>query len=311
MPPLRHPAGKAVLALVLLAILQATTGCSRKPSDITLDKKIEPRAEREEWAPDETPENVLATIDGDIITVEAYKREMASLSPQYKPLSPDDKAQFLDAVINKTILLKEAKKENLHREKEVADLIRKMEEEIIIQEFIDRQISNKTDISGEEIKAYYLDNPEEFKEPAKTRARHILVESRLMAAKILSDLERGISFEELARRYTLDVPSRQNGGDLGYFECGTLISDFEKACLDLDVGEISKPVKTELGYHIIEVLDRQKEGVRGLDEVSEEIRAKLLMEKEVSAYNDFLRKLRRGKEIIVHEDVLSDLDLDL
>ena len=88
----------------------------------------------------------------------------------------------------------------------------------------------------------------------KIRAAHILVKTEAEALDILQQLHNGASFEELARKYSLD-PSARNGGDLGYFGKGDLLPKFEEAVFNLKPGEISGVVKTSLGYHIIKRLE--------------------------------------------------------
>jgi len=85
---------------------------------------------------------------------------------------------------------------------------------------------------------------------SKIRTSHILVEKQSQALRILKELVKGADFKELARRYS-QCPSRKRGGDLGFFGRGQLVKEFERAAFALKVGEISQPVKTQFGYHII------------------------------------------------------------
>ncbi len=85
---------------------------------------------------------------------------------------------------------------------------------------------------------------------SKVRASHILVEKQSQALKVLEELNAGKDFKELARKYST-CPSRKKGGDLGLFGRGRMIHEFEKAVFALKVGEVSGPVKTQFGYHII------------------------------------------------------------
>jgi parvulin-like peptidyl-prolyl isomerase len=85
---------------------------------------------------------------------------------------------------------------------------------------------------------------------SKIRASHILVEKQSQALKILEELATGIDFIKLARMHSI-CPSGKRGGDLGKFGRGQMVKEFEKAAFGLKVGEISTPVKTQFGYHII------------------------------------------------------------
>lgn len=91
----------------------------------------------------------------------------------------------------------------------------------------------------------------------EVRASHILVSNVYQAEQIRKDIVEGNgSFEEYARLYS-KCPSGQNGGDLGYFKRGQMVPQFEVAAFNLPVGEISKPVWTQFGWHLIKVTDRR------------------------------------------------------
>ena len=90
----------------------------------------------------------------------------------------------------------------------------------------------------------------------KVRASHILVDTKEQAENLLLDIENGVAFEDLAIEYS-KCPSGQNGGDLGYFGRGQMVREFEKAAFETPVGEVSKPVYTQFGWHLIKVLDKK------------------------------------------------------
>jgi peptidyl-prolyl cis-trans isomerase C len=85
---------------------------------------------------------------------------------------------------------------------------------------------------------------------AKARASHILVDKQSQALKILDEIKAGSNFSELAKKHST-CPSGKKGGDLGQFGRGQMVKEFEQATFALKVGEISQPVKTQFGYHII------------------------------------------------------------
>jgi peptidyl-prolyl cis-trans isomerase C len=90
--------------------------------------------------------------------------------------------------------------------------------------------------------------------PKQVRASHILVKTEQEANSILFDLKRGHSFEEEAKKHSL-CPSKNKGGDLGWFGKGMMVKEFENAAFSLPVGELSKPIKTQFGFHIIKVTE--------------------------------------------------------
>jgi len=96
-------------------------------------------------------------------------------------------------------------------------------------------------------------------EISSVHARHILVSSEVTATQIISQLQAGADFAELAKQYSTDPGSKDSGGDLGYFGRGQMLAEFEAAAFNSPVGLIITPVQTAYGYHVIEVLDKQLE----------------------------------------------------
>ena len=90
----------------------------------------------------------------------------------------------------------------------------------------------------------------------KVHAAHILVGKEKKAEKVLGFLKEGKSFAEMARKYS-DCPSRKNGGDLGWFGKGQMVSEFEKAAFEAEKGSVVGPVKTQFGYHVIKIIDKK------------------------------------------------------
>jgi len=86
--------------------------------------------------------------------------------------------------------------------------------------------------------------------PKKIRASHILVEKHSQALRVLEELKAGKDFKILAKEHST-CPSRKRGGDLGFFGRGQMVKEFENAAFGLKKGEVSEPIKTQFGYHII------------------------------------------------------------
>ncbi len=107
-------------------------------------------------------------------------------------------------------------------------------------------------VTDKDLKDYYANYKPEIK------ARHILVADEKTANEVKKKLDGGAKFEDVAKEYSTDTASAQNGGDLGWFGAGKMDPDFEKAAYALKVNEISAPVKTQFGYHIIQVTDKKE-----------------------------------------------------
>lgn len=150
------------------------------------------------------------------------------------------------------------------------------------------ELKNQHQPTPEEIKSYYHENISLFSEPKRVRVEHILIAAPKDAdAKAIEDaqtkikdlqkrLKAGESFEELAKKYSDDKATKPMGGDLKWFEAGEMIPEFEKEAFALEKkGQISEPVRTEFGFHLIKLIDKQDPVPRPFARVEEEIVAKM------------------------------------
>jgi peptidyl-prolyl cis-trans isomerase C len=133
-------------------------------------------------------------------------------------------------------------------------------------------------VTEEEIKAAYDKESEKVKATERVRARHILVATEKEAQDIEAKLQKGEKFEDLAKQYSLDG-SKDYGGDLGYFTAPEMVKAFSDAAFLLKVGEISQPVKTDYGWHIIRMDDRKMGAAQPYDQVKGAIRNVLVRDK--------------------------------
>jgi peptidyl-prolyl cis-trans isomerase C len=158
--------------------------------------------------------------------------------------------------------------------------------------------------SAEEIRAFYDANPEMFTQPERVHARHILIkvegEERKAwdeAKKKIEDIRRhaiakGGDFAALAKEHSDDPGSRDRGGDLGYFTRGQMVPEFEKSAFSLKKDEISAPVRSAFGWHLIQTLDYQPEGVVSFDKIQEPLTKRLEGQRTKEALETLLDDLR-------------------
>ncbi|MGP1910564.1 peptidylprolyl isomerase [Metabacillus sp. JX24] len=152
-------------------------------------------------------------------------------------------------------------------------------------------------VTDEDTKQYY----ETLK--GKVKASHILVEDEKTAKEIKSRLDKGEKFEDLAKEASKD-PSGQNGGDLGWFGEGQMVPEFEKAAFTLKEGEVSAPVKSEFGYHIIKVT----ETVKPYEEMKKQLEADVKKQKvsQPDAVQGALDKALKEADVKVKDKDLED-----
>jgi parvulin-like peptidyl-prolyl isomerase len=173
---------------------------------------------------------------------------------------------------------------------------------IILENYI-KSISDKITVSDKEIKEYYNKNKDEFKQEEQVRASHIIISSKNgekvaqeKINKIYSEIKDGLSFEEAAKKYSEDG-SASTGGDLGFFRRGMMVKEFEDVAFNTKKGEISKPFKTEFGYHILKVTDKKEEKQLSLEEAKETIKSNLIAEKTDEKINQIIEKHRKNANI--------------
>ena len=127
------------------------------------------------------------------------------------------------------------------------------------------------DVTDEELQFYY----ENIKLPI--RASHILVDDEETALKVIQQLEDGADFSQLAKQYSTDPATAEIGGDLDWFGPGKMLEQFEQAAYSLDVGEISSPVETIYGFHIIKVVEKEEKPA--IEEMKEQLHEEIVKEK--------------------------------
>jgi peptidyl-prolyl cis-trans isomerase D len=153
------------------------------------------------------------------------------------------------------------------------------------------QLRQSVSVTDDELKVVYQQNIQQYEVPDRVHAEHILLmtvgktdaevaEVKKQAEDILAQArKKGSNFEELAKKYSEDPGSKTKGGDLGWLVRGQTVPEFEKAAFSLPKGEISDLIRTQYGFHIIKVLDKETAHTKPFDEVKDSIRTPLLLQK--------------------------------
>lgn len=165
-----------------------------------------------------------------------------------------------------------------------------LEKSIVLNLRIEKLLAPTITISDDEISAYFTTNKSTFDRPEQVQASHILVETEQAAAEVQSQIGQGRDFAELAKEYSTDESNKDLGGDLGTFGRGVMAQEFEQAAFSLAAGEISEPVKTEYGYHIIKLAAKIPAQDAVLEEHTAEIRQTLLREKVQTEFDTWLQQ---------------------
>lgn len=158
-------------------------------------------------------------------------------------------------------------------------------------------------ITENAMKTYFEENKESFNAPEQVQASHILLDDEKTAKTVAEKLAKGADFATLAKEYSTDSSTAENGGELGYFAKGEMAEEFENTVFSMNVGGISEPVKTEFGYHIIHVTDKKEAKEAKYSEHKKEVKQILFDEAVQTKYDEWISKQREELEI---KNMLTD-----
>ncbi len=163
----------------------------------------------------------------------------------------------------------------------------------LLQSEVQQKIGDAVEVSDEEIKDYYEENKSQFVVGPTVTARHVLVKTEAEAEKVrqllLAD-NTDAGWKRVAKQYSTDASNKNTGGDLGTFTKGKMVPAFEKAAFALKAGEISQPVKTQFGWHVIGVTDTAKGSTQTLEQAKPMIQQQLLYTKQSTVWQDWVEK---------------------
>ncbi|MDD3137944.1 MAG: peptidylprolyl isomerase [Lachnospiraceae bacterium] len=185
------------------------------------------------------------------------------------------------------------------KEQSFIDRMNDLKEQILTQ-IIMQELFAGVEVLEAEIVEFYQKHPEAFVLEETVNAKHILVDTKDKADKILAEINADeINFEDAAQKYS-KCPSKEKGGELGFFKRGMMVKEFEAAAFTLPLHTYSEPIKSQFGYHIIEVVDKTEKGILSLEEVREKIKAQIVTEKQQTLYEKKLEelKIKYGYEIL-------------
>ena len=166
----------------------------------------------------------------------------------------------------------------------------------VIQERLYKELTKEIKISDRDIQAHYEKNKAQFTQPASRDVSHILVKKKAEADALYRQVQNGADFAALARRFSQDTSTKAAGGKLPVTK-GSYAPRFEEAVFALETGEVSKPVKTQFGWHIIKALTAAKaERTTPLADVKDSIRSQLEQERKNKTVDDWLKSIEKKYE---------------
>lgn len=277
--------------------------------------------------------DILAVVDSDKITKKELDKEFNALSPQLKQLYTNE--LLLRELIDEKLILAEAKKQNMEVADEELDNVlnaakqnfppgvtleqlaetqgftlnefkEKIRNQILVKKFMDKNVMVRT-IGEKQAKEFFDLNKDTLKNPEMVNTSHILVATKEEADTILKELKNGERFEDIARERSLDPGSKDNGGNLGYFPKGTLVKEYEDVAFSLNIRQISNPVKSQFGYHLIRIEAKKEASEAKFEDIKQQIIEYLQKQEdqqELKNFRDalFIQALDTGRVEIFYEE---------
>ena len=263
-------------------------------------------------------EEILAEVGPYKLTKQAFEAKLETAPAQIKMIlahQPQLKRMLVDRWVEISLLSLAARDAGYDKDPQVKAQIEEATKQILAQTYLERQVLKKVPPADEKaIEKYYAQHKDRYQEPEAVRARHILIEvpqgaSKEEEAKALKKAKelrqralKGEDFAKLAREYSADPGSRDKGGELGFFTRGQMVKEFENAAFSLKPGEISQPVRTAFGYHLIQVEEKRPAKQKSLEEVKQQIQQEMTKEKQEELLTKVLNDLRKKYPTKIYPD---------
>ncbi len=279
-------------AFLVSCILFALTGCDRFGGETS-----------------DSP--VIAKVDKAPITQDDFVREIGRVPDwaQGQFAGTEGKQKFLDELIKRELIYQHALRMRLNKNKEYLDKMREFEKMTLVSMVLKKEVEEKSFVDDSEAREFFDQNADKFTIGSQLKASHILVEKEETAKEINERIKNGESFAKLAKELSLDKGSADKGGDLGYFSSGKMVPEFEQALLRLKPGEVSEPVRTRFGFHIIKLTDIKKGKPADFEQSKDSIKRQLLAEKKKKLFDSYIEKLKGDFDVVTVEENLSTITL--
>lgn len=263
-------------------------------------EKAEPPAQSLEASAAQLDKETVAIIGKYVLTKQKYKIITEYMKQKFDySLTGEQEKEFIEFIVNKKLMAMEGKALG-YADRE--DLKIKYDwdfDDILSHIFYVENIERKTAVNSAQASEYYNKNKGDFTE---IKAQHILVKSKDLAKSLYKRVIGGESFDELAKKYSEDETTKASGGQLGFFSKGVMVQEFEDAAFGLGKDEVSEPVKTTYGRHIIKILEKRQ---ISFDDSKDKI-IKMIKEKKTKEVFDLaLSELKKKYKVQVNRDVLK------
>lgn len=240
----------------------------------------------------------IASWDGGKLTVKEFAQQVnwQEVAGLLQGRFRTELEERLRQAVNEPLARLEAKSRDLAKVPEVAQAVRRYREDLMERALYADFILKNLQVTDDEVRAFYEGHKSEFTAPERRRVAHIVVPSLEEAQEIRKKAEAGESFPALVRAHSTDTTSIKQAGDLGWITKKEASGDFEKV-FSLEEGQISEPLKSKFGWHLVKVEKITPERPMSLEEAKEAIRKKVLEQKQREARAVWVKKLRDASTI--------------
>lgn len=227
-------------------------------------------------------DEVVAKIGERKITMADLNRMIGyydSEKQKFLEQQPQRKATILRRIVQGIVLSQIARNQGFDKRDDIKEQIELLVNDFIATQYLQKEVIDKIEVTDKDIELYYKAHPEEFKTPEMVRARHILIkvdksateiekeEARKKAENLLNKIKGGEDFAKLAAEFSEDTATKTKGGDLGFFQRGSMVPEFESVAFTLNQGEVSDIVETPYGFHIIKIEEKKESVIQPLEKV--------------------------------------------
>ncbi|MBQ8583993.1 MAG: peptidylprolyl isomerase [Clostridia bacterium] len=235
---------------------------------------------------------ILATVGTLTVTDDEVNEFIYSLGQRGQAYNnPEGRRAVLNQLVSTKLLLLDAKRNLLEAEPEFKAQLAAVKDKLL-SNYAGEKVLRGVSVSDKEARDYYDANADKFVSEESVNASHILVDTEERALELLAKIKAGeISFEDCARENS-SCPSKAEGGSLGDFGKGQMVPEFDSAVFAMEVGDISEPVKTQFGYHIIKLNGKKAAEPMKYEEIAGELKETLLLEKRQKAYESKINQLK-------------------
>jgi len=214
--------------------------------------------------------SVIAVVNGHQITERDVALAETEIGKDIGQLAPETRRRVLVEYVIETQLMADAlDKEKVENASNLDSALAYFQRRAKRETFFENKV--KSAIGEDSAKTFFDDRIKGMKPEEEVKARHILVETEEEARDIAEKLNRGGNFDELAKEFSKDPGTKGNGGLLGFFSRGQMVPQFEEAAFSLKTNEVSEPVQSRFGWHLILVEEKREKPLPKFDEVKDQI----------------------------------------